>query len=228
MEAIRSKILKVLANALQFTADLGTIARTLGKAKTTISPELSRLKKAGFVYNPQRGIWQLLKIYRKIRHTKRVKDTSKGTFAKDPYLDLEITSVGFVPYRGFPLPPDKPSKRIIKQFGDLLNPMLVMAAYDELLNQDFQEEALIYLKGFFVTEDNPDPLHKTDVKDHTTVTIAKAGGKFAVEGTEFLMEVTSKFDGNHDVVITFVNNLGRHYTFITSFEIGENDFNGIR
>ena len=204
-------IMSALSRSLDFITALEQIAEITGLPKTTISPILSKLKKLRIVTNPERGFWKLLRVFRKIRHTKRIVETSQSKKRREWNCDCEGTSVGFVPYTGLPLPPGRPHEAITKKYARIINPKLER----EIIATLGRTDPPIILQSFTTTFEPTCSPHLVQAMQFP---------KFCIEGTEWLPEITGEFEGTHEVEVVFVNDLGVFYTFYSSFSVSEAAF----
>src|SRR5437899_721708 len=114
-------IIKYLMDALNFTATLGELYENLRIPHSSVRRVLSELTKRGITSRPSRGTYRFLKVYQKILHTKRVIDT----YTKKPQhrydVDIETTSIGYVP-----------AWISLKEVEQVLNPKLISATIEQL------------------------------------------------------------------------------------------------
>lgn len=199
-------IIQYLGQQLNFIAPRKQILDQLSLTIGQLGGALYRLKLKGWITNPSYGLWKLVRLYRKIRHTKRIVETTDQTSKHAWDCDCEATSEGYVPYFGQPEPPDIPPDSLTKKFGNILNPYLAKSMLEVLGRQG------ILLKVDFVSiEPTCSPRHF-------------APPKFCIEGTEWLDDITDTFDPKHEVEVVFQNNVGTLYPWFDSFTVSEEEF----
>ena len=200
-------ILKYLANQIGFISTRKLIKEALGLTDGQLSA-LYRLKLARKIVNISKGVWKLIKLYRKIRHTKRIVETSQHTKKRDWNCDCEATCEGFVPYFGEPDPPEIPDDSKTKRFGRTINPYLA-------------ERMLVVLarNGVILQPDY------TSIEPTCSPRLVQSHGQFCIEGTEWLDDIdTTMRGGKFEVEVVFQSETGRVYPYYDQFTVSEEEF----
>lgn len=222
MGETEAAILRVLSTALDFILSRDEIIDTSGKTEDAVRSALYRMRRKGIVQNyldglVQKGYWKLVKLYRKIRHTKRIVETRQAKKKREWNCDCEATSEGYVLYTGYPAPPEIPKDSITRKFANVLNPKLRDTMIDILSGNEIR---LFNDDRFTKFETTCNPIHFPVPK-------------FCIDGTEWLDDLTG--DSNmakvHEVEVVFVNDTGVMYDknhgagiWTGTFEIDDGDF----
>ena len=186
-------IIRILGKALDFTLARKELIDATGLGTNAVRSALYRLKKKGFVFNPEKGIWKLIKIYRKIRHCKRIVETRQATKKRSfDDCDCEATSEGFVPVTGIKgaFPPDRPDDATTRRYAGIINPKL-------------EEEMLLVLANNGVILRST----QTGIQPTCSPRLVKSFNvpRFCIEGTEWLDEVSPEFNDKHIVDVVSEN-----------------------
>lgn len=203
-------IVQYLGQQLGFIATRQQIRDALDLTIGQLSA-LYRLKVKGKITNPSLGVWKLILLYRKIRHTKRIVETRQNR--KRPLLedcDCEGTCEGYAPYHGQPDPPDVPPDSYTKRMGDVINPYLAKSILLTLSRQD---------PPVMLAEE------LTTLKPTCEPRLVMPHGQFCIEGTEWLDDILPYHDPNFQVEVVFQGSTGRLYPYHDHFTIGESEYN---
>lgn len=196
-------IIDALAKALGFTLPRDAIVDETDKSVNSIRSALYRLRKRGLAVNylddPNlaKGFWRLRQLYRKIRHCKRIVETTQTKKRREWECDCEATSEGFVPYTGSfaKMPPERPSDSWTRKYADVINPKLK----EEMLR-------ILGINGVILTDVWTD-IRTTCSPRHFYVP------EFCIDGTEWLDELEADTPSlRHHVEVVFVNDIGAEYS----------------
>jgi len=171
---IADDIMRSISRSLNATATtMDLIDRLDNRKPGSVRSALSRLVKKGTLDRIERGVYRVKQLYRMLRHTKRIIETSSVSPLRDFDLDIETTSEGFVP-----------TWKSLEEIEAVLNPKLI----DEtlaILNEEgvflLEERVTFSIMGSeFLNQRAPryDPKHEVEV-----VMVNNSGVRYVFRGS---------------------------------------------